>query len=234
MESMAAQRIIQAGAALTAAEATLSASDGLTQADSTRATLLGLINEADAARARASVELAKFSDAASTEAGALRNAQTQTFRTTGTEASESLAILTAKLGPAGAAVVASEAARTAQLQAQAAARAAAGYPHLTVWTSGFQAQLDACRGAVNLSSYYHVPVIGEKWQCGGSRFPRAGSLVVLTGVISGTYRVGPVVAVLNAYVNRSGDIPRGYGLLYQTCRNGDAHTETFTELTRVG
>jgi hypothetical protein len=242
MESIATTRIIQAGRALVAANITLSASDGHTLADSTRGTLSDLIVTTDAALERASVQLAKFSAAASTEAGALRASRAKSFATTGIPASKPLATVTAKLTAAGTAVLGSEAALTAQLQAQAqaqaaaaaAAAAAARYYHRAVWTSGFQAQLDDCRGAVNLSPTYHVAVIGEKWQCGGSRFPRAGSLVILTGVISGTYRVGPVVAVLNAYVDRASDIPRGYELLYQTCRNGDAHTEIFTQLTRVG
>jgi hypothetical protein len=117
---------------------------------------------------------------------------------------------------------------------RAAAAPAGGGTVLNVWTSGFQAQLDACHGAVNLSGAYGVPTIGEKWGCGGARFPGAGSIITLTGVISGTFRVGGVVAVLNAYVDSPRNIPRGYQLLFQTCRGNDAHTETFTALTRVG
>jgi len=105
---------------------------------------------------------------------------------------------------------------------------------ISVWTSGFQAQLNACRGAVDLTGAYRVPTIGEKWTCGGARFPRAGSLVRLTGLHAGLYRVGPVVAMLNAYTQNSGAIPRGYALLFQTCVNDNAHTESFTALTRVG
>ena len=105
---------------------------------------------------------------------------------------------------------------------------------ISVWTSGFQAQLNACRGAVDLTGAYRVPTIGEKWTCGGARFPRAGSLVRLTGLHAGLYRVGPVVAMLNAYTQNSGAIPHGYALLFQTCVNDNAHTESFTALTRVG
>jgi hypothetical protein len=105
---------------------------------------------------------------------------------------------------------------------------------VSVWTSGFQAQLNACRGAVDLTGAYRVPTIGEKWTCGGARFPRAGSLVHLTGLHAGLYRVGRVVAMLNAYTQNSGAIPHGYQLLFQTCVNDNAHTEAFTALTRVG
>ena len=102
-----------------------------------------------------------------------------------------------------------------------------------VWAAGFQSELNACRGSVILSAEYGVPTIGEKWGCGGSQFPQQGAYVRLTGKLSGIYRVGPVRAVLDASVNTSLDVPRGYDLLYQTCRNGNFHTETFTQLTRV-
>ncbi len=102
------------------------------------------------------------------------------------------------------------------------------------WAPGFQKRLNACGGGVALSAAYGVAVIGGRWECGGARFPSAGALVQLTGVISGTYRVGYVVAVLDAYRDSAADIPHGYGLLYQTCRGGSAHTETFAELTRIG
>jgi lipopolysaccharide export system protein LptC len=113
------------------------------------------------------------------------------------------------------------------------ARTASVPASLNVWTSGFQNELNACRGAVDLTSAYGVATIGEKWGCGGSRFPAAGSVITLTGLRAGTYRVGPVAAVLNAYTQNPSDIPRGFALLFQTCRNDDAHTEIFVELTPV-
>lgn len=103
-----------------------------------------------------------------------------------------------------------------------------------VWTSGFQAELDACNGAVDLTGTYGVDVIGEHWSCGGSRFPGAGTVITLSGTRSGTYRVGHVAAVLNASTDGRGDIPRGYDLLFQTCINGSDATMSFTVLTRVG
>lgn len=103
-----------------------------------------------------------------------------------------------------------------------------------VWTSGWQAQIDACRGSVDITGHYGVAVIAEHWSCGGSSFPRAGTVITLSGVRSGTYRVGSVVAVLNANTQGTSNIPRGYGLLYQTCINGSNATMSFTVLTRIG
>jgi hypothetical protein len=104
-----------------------------------------------------------------------------------------------------------------------------------VWTTGFQAELDACRGSVNMTPSFGTAVIGEHWSCGGRGFPKSpGTLVQLSGAMSGTYRVGAVVAVLNQRTHRIGDVPRGYDLLYQTCINGDNTQMSFTQLTRVG
>jgi hypothetical protein len=134
-------------------------------------------------------------------------------------------------------------AAAAAAAAAAAQRAAASHPTTVqnsgvyrenVWAWGFPTQLDACRGAVNLSAAYGVATIGEVWGCGGSRFPRTGGEVQLTGIMGGLYRVGPVIAILNAHTDSPSEIPRGYALLYQTCLNGNASTETFTELTPIG
>ncbi|TFD79896.1 hypothetical protein E3T54_04350 [Cryobacterium sp. Sr8] len=148
-----------------------------------------------------------------------------------------------KAAKAAAAARAAEAARAAAARAPARAwqaPAAAGQPRAGtarfnkyVWTAGWQAQIDACNGAVDLTGRYGVRVIGEHWSCGGSRFPSSG-LITLSGVLSGTYRVGGVAAVLNANTQGTGNIPRGYDLLYQTCINGSNTTMSFTVLTRVG
>jgi hypothetical protein len=104
-----------------------------------------------------------------------------------------------------------------------------------VWATGFQAELDACRGSVNMTPSFGTGVIGEHWSCGGSSFPKTeGAIVVLSGVMSGTYRVGPVVAVLNQHVDRIENVPQGYDLLYQTCIDGDNTQMSFTELIRAG
>lgn len=103
-----------------------------------------------------------------------------------------------------------------------------------VWTNGFQSEIDACNGAVDVTGNYGVAVIAEHWSCGGSGFPGNGSVITLSGVRSGTYRVGGVAAVLNANTQGTADVPRGYDLLYQTCINGSNSTMSFTVLTRVG
>ncbi|PRY65978.1 hypothetical protein B0I08_109128 [Glaciihabitans tibetensis] len=104
-----------------------------------------------------------------------------------------------------------------------------------VWTTGFQVELDACRGSVNMTPSFGIPVIGEHWSCGGKSFPKSeGALVQLSGALSGTYVVGPIVAILNKHTNRIGDVPHGSDLLYQTCINGDNTRMSFTQLTRVG
>jgi hypothetical protein len=104
-----------------------------------------------------------------------------------------------------------------------------------VWATGFQHELDACKGSVDMAPSFGVAVIGEHWSCGGSEFPTAeGTLVTLTGVLSGTYRVGPVVAVLSQRTNTTSDVPGGYDLLYQTCQGGDNSRMSFTALQRIG
>jgi hypothetical protein len=103
-----------------------------------------------------------------------------------------------------------------------------------VWTSGFQAQVNACRGGVDLTAAYHTRTVGEHWSCGGSSFPEsAGALVTFTGLDAGTYRVIGVVATLNAYVAHTRNIPHGYAMLFQTCRAGDSHYTIFIALARV-
>jgi hypothetical protein len=104
-----------------------------------------------------------------------------------------------------------------------------------VWATGFQKEIDACKGSVDMTPTFGKPVIGEHWSCGGREFPTAaGSIVTLTGVLSGTFRVGPVVAVLNQRTNTTNDVPGGYDLLYQTCVGGDNTRMSFTALERIG
>ena len=103
-----------------------------------------------------------------------------------------------------------------------------------VWTSGFQTEIDACNGAVDVAARYGVAVIAEHWSCGGSAFPGSGTVITLTGVRSGSYLVGDVVAVLDAHTDGTSDVPRGYDLLYQTCINGSDSAMSFTVLTRIG
>jgi hypothetical protein len=103
-----------------------------------------------------------------------------------------------------------------------------------VWTSGFQAQVNACRGGVDLTAAYHTRTVGEHWSCGGASFPEAaGTIVTFTGLDAGNYRVIGVVATLNAYVAHTSNIPHGYDMLFQTCRGGNSHYTIFIALARM-
>lgn len=239
LESAAIRTIVTARAGLDASEDLLDSSVGHTEADSSRSNLNVAAQTTESAIGEASDWLAQL---ASYSASGGRSAPSVGFAHSATNIDQAFQALVAAmplLQKAQAAVTASEKSRSEQLQraeavARAAvARAAAAVYQERVWTSGFQAQINACRGAVDLTATYGVAVIGEEWGCGGSRFPAEGKLVRLSGVRAGLFRVGPVVAVLNAYKDSTANIPRGYGLLYQTCRNGNAHTETFTELIPV-
>jgi hypothetical protein len=120
----------------------------------------------------------------------------------------------------------------ADAAAQAQARAAAGFV-TRVWTSGFQDQINQCRGAVDVTAVYKVHVIAEHSNCGGSSFPTApGAIVTVTGLDAGRYRVIGIVAHLNGLVNHAEDIPRGYELLFQTCAAGFTDMR-FIALARV-
>ena len=231
MASTDTLQVIAARPLVDAAQAVLVASANHTGDDATLQTLGQVIARVNADLSLTMVDLGALSRGSSAAGEVGGNAEVARSVTAGMR---DLTTVDADLGDltaAQSAVQASVAAHTAELQA--AARVAAESYQLTVWTSGFQAQLNACRGAVDLSSAYGVRAIGEKWECGGARFPGEGSLVSLSGIFAGLYRVGPTVAVLSAYTNSTRDIPRGYALLYQTCRNGDAHTETFAELIPV-
>lgn len=122
----------------------------------------------------------------------------------------------------------------AGMPAIAVAGAASAEYSEVVWVAGWQGEIDACRGAVDVGAHYGTPVIAEHWSCGGSRFPVKGSTIALTGVVTGVFRVGSVAVVLNAATDNAAAIPHGFDLLYQTCRDGSSATMSFTELTRIG
>ncbi len=140
-----------------------------------------------------------------------------------------------------------EAARRAAEEAAAAARAAAprhsaaaggaGMHLESIWTSGGQAQLDACRGAVNVSpvaSYLGAGFYAaEHWSCGGSAWGGigAGALVEFAGY--GTYQVAGRIGGLSYGVDAS-VLPGGYAGYYQTCVGGSSSNMTVWLLTRVG
>ena len=103
-----------------------------------------------------------------------------------------------------------------------------------VWTSGWTAELDACRGSVDMSARYGVSAIAEHWSCGGKDFPdEPGTIITLTGVHAGTYRVDGIVKMLDQRSATTSDLPRGHDLIYQTCQNGQPSSMSITALTRL-
>jgi hypothetical protein len=133
-----------------------------------------------------------------------------------------------------AAEAAAAAAAAAQAAAAAATRAAAAGHTVNVWTTGFQAQVNACRGGVDMTAHYGMRIIAEHWSCGGSSFPTApGSIVTLTGLDAGRYRVIGLVATLDAYTAHTYQVPHNYQMLYQTCRGGNSHYTEFIALSRI-
>ncbi|MGO4690639.1 hypothetical protein [Glaciibacter sp. 2TAF33] len=105
-----------------------------------------------------------------------------------------------------------------------------------VHAAGWYPELDACLGSVDLTARYGgVPTIAEHWSCGGRDFPDdPGTLITLTGLRAGTYRVEGIVAMLNQDTATTADLPRGFDLLYQTCQNGQSSSMSMTALTKVG
>lgn len=141
-----------------------------------------------------------------------------------------------------------EAARQAAAEAAAAAaRVHAGAPRAVagsgvahvegIWTSGGQAQIDACRGSVNVgavASYLGGAFYAaEHWSCGGSAWGGigVGALVEFPGY--GVYRVDGRIGGLS-YGADASVLPAGYGAYYQTCIGGSASNMTVWLLNRVG
>ncbi|MEC5149528.1 hypothetical protein [Cryobacterium sp. GrIS_2_6] len=104
-----------------------------------------------------------------------------------------------------------------------------------VWTAGGQPEIDACKGAVDLTAQYKVPVIVEHWFCGGNAFPTtAGATVTLTGLHAGLWRVDGVVLTVNATTQNTSVLPVDRELMFQTCNNNTSTTTIFIALTKVG
>jgi hypothetical protein len=144
------------------------------------------------------------------------------------------ALLAQEAAEAAARAAAAAAAAAAQAAKEAAAAIARAHT-VNVWTTGFQDQVNACRGGVDMTARYGMRIVGEHWSCGGSSFPTyAGAIVRLTGLDAGTYRVIGLVATLDAYTAHTYQVPHNYQMLYQTCRGGDSHYTEFIALERIG
>lgn len=228
-------------AAIPPAQALLAASAGLVADESVRTSLSTAIANAQTASAGAQRQLlsARLADDPfdRSEPGYLKlvlgGLTAATTAVTASEAQQVANIAAQKAAEARAAAAAAAAQQAAQVHAAAVARAAASIRTINVWTAGWQAQIDQCRGAVDISSYYGTPTIAEHWTCGGSAFPEgAGATVRVTGARAGTYTVVGVVAVLNAYSSNASQVPHSYNLLYQTCRGSDSRATVFIALRR--
>ncbi len=133
-------------------------------------------------------------------------------------------------------IAAEEAARAAAAAAAAAAprmrtvgaapAAGAGIAHVEgIWTSGGQAEIDACRGSVNVpavagylgGAFYAA----EHWGCGGSTWGRIGTGAIVEFPGYGTFRVAGIVSGL-AYGSNASAVPGGYAGYYQTCIGGSS------------
>lgn len=246
---------------ITEAQEALNASAGHTLDESARETLSRALDISLELRNRALLEIETARDALRAAAPAAATpssdpeptlaAITELHFTSAPQLRAATQRLTAATDAVTAAVAAWQAEQdriAAEAAAQAAAAAAAARPAATnragdgtyqlyvASTSGaFQAALDACNGAVDISDMYFVNTAAAHWSCGGSSFPRnAGATVRLSGAFNGLYQVVGVVAVLDAASGSAGQVPRDYDVLFQTCLNNNSHTMAFVGLTRIG
>ncbi|AYF97272.1 hypothetical protein D7I47_02735 [Protaetiibacter intestinalis] len=144
-------------------------------------------------------------------------------------------------------LAAEAAARAAQLAAQQAAgrtvaagtgRVQAIGPYVeSIWTTGGQAEVDACRGSVNFANI--AAYLGgafyaaEHWSCGGRAWSGLGTGARVDIPGYGSFQVAGRVGGL-AYGSDASAVPAGYDGYYQTCVGGSASNMTVWLLTRVG
>ncbi|KQO98672.1 hypothetical protein [Leifsonia sp. Leaf264] len=101
-------------------------------------------------------------------------------------------------------------------------------------TAGWQPEVDACKGSVDVTAHYKVKTVAEHWSCGGKNFPQErGAKVTFTGGLTGQYRVLGIVARANGWTDDARNLPKRYDVLYQTCWDGKTTDMTFTALERI-
>jgi hypothetical protein len=224
--------------ALAAAETTLADSAGKVMVDDSRVQLAAAIDTARQRIAATDTELATVesdADAATVQdagfftLGAGYREGADTLASYSVESAEALRTVPDELaGPVQAVVDA-----VAEWQAEQDRIIAARYNN-HVHAVGWIAELDECKGSVDLSAQYGTAAIAEHWSCGGKNFPdEPGQIITLSGERSGTYRVEGIIKMLNQHTATTADIPHGYDLLYQTCQNGQSTTMSLTALTRI-
>jgi hypothetical protein len=230
--------VSSAETALAAAETTLADSAGKVMVDDSRVQLAAAIDTARQRIAATDTELATVesdADAATVQdagfftLGAGYREGADTLASYSVESAEALRTVPDELaGPVQAVVDA-----VAEWQAEQDRIIAARYNN-HVHAVGWIAELDECKGSVDLSAQYGTAAIAEHWSCGGKNFPdEPGQIITLSGERSGTYRVEGIIKMLNQHTATTADIPHGYDLLYQTCQNGQSTTMSLTALTRI-
>jgi hypothetical protein len=234
----AVQTVTDGESALDAAIALLAASAGKVLTEQPRTDLAAAIDAATTRLSAAAQELTAAETTAATSVGSA------TLFDTGSGVRESAQTLssvdfTASAGVAGIATdLATPTAAVTQAMAEWQAeqdRILADRYTNNVHAVGWNPELDQCIGSVDVTAHYEgVPTIAEHWSCGGKDFPDdAGTIITLTGVHAGTYRVDGIVAMLSSSRHSTADVPRGHDLLYQTCQNGQSATMSFTALTHL-
>lgn len=233
------ERITSAETAIDAAAEVLAASEGKVLTEDSRTALTAALESARATVASSSDQLADRAEdaeaSASSDPGfldtgsALREGAVS-LASYSADTDGSVDAVEADLAPHVDAVTAAVAAWQAEQERIIASRYT-NHVHAAGWT----AELDQCKGSVDLSARYGTAAIAEHWSCGGKNFPdEPGTIIQLTGVREGTYRVEGIVKMLNQRVATIADVPTGYDLIYQTCQNGQPSTMSMTALTKIG
>lgn len=182
-------------------------------------------------------ELVAAQSAALAEASIELNATLQAVDAAVTEWEAEQARLAAEAEAARVAAEAAAAAANGRGGGARVAVAGSGITHVeSMWTTGWQAELDACRGSVNFApiasylggSFYAA----EHWSCGGRAWGGigAGALVEFPG--HGVFRVAGIVGGLSYGVDAS-VLPGGYAGYYQTCIGGSPSNMTVWLLSRA-
>ena len=234
-QTAATSDVAAAQAVLADAGAVLSASAGRVLDEAPRTTLAAALGQAEADLRAAQEELDQ-ADSIGTEADASFFAPGSGLRASTTalsgrdfDAADKLAGIADTLAAPMQAVTDA----VALWQAEHDRIVAARYSNNT-HAAGWYPELDRCIGSVDITAHYGVNTIAEHWSCGGRDFPdEAGTIITLTGLHAGTFRVEGIVAMLNASRDSPSDLPLGHDLLYQTCQNGQSSTMSFTALTRL-
>lgn len=233
---------------LRSAETVLAASEARVRDDSVRIRLDGLIERgeqsvrdaqlvaafrapgstADAVRARGAAEQQSLS--------AEVVAATAAVETAVTEWTAEQARIAAEREAARLAAVAAAAAAAHTVGARTGPLRPAGAFVESIWTTGGQAQVDACRGSVNfagIAGYLGAAFYAaEHWSCGGRAWAGLGTGARVDFPGYGSYQIVGQVGGLALGADAS-MLPAGYDGYYQSCIDGSATNMHVWLLRRV-